>query len=185
MRKTIWTPTLAWIAAALSALVLAVAAPSELSVMGRLPSLKAKRLDQQPISLPSGLAANRTLALIAFHSSQRGEIDSWIEGMHLNQDRAIAWIRMPVLEDPGSARTRGEIENRLLERHISNGERARLVPVFTDREAFTRAAGLSGTEHASVLVVNRHGTVLARAEGLFDEEKGRALRETLLARGND
>jgi hypothetical protein len=56
--------------------------------------------------------------------------------------------------------------------------------VFTDRDAFIRAAGLSGTEHAWVLVLNREGKVLARAEGLYDEAKANALRETLLAQGD-
>ena len=49
--------------------------------------------------------------------------------------------------------------------------RARLVPVFTDREAFIRAAGLSSAKHASILVLNRDGKVLARAEGSFNEDK--------------
>jgi len=61
-------------------------------------------------------------------------------------------------------------------------DRARLVPVFTNREAFVRAAGLSNAEHASVLVLDREGKVLARAEGMFDEEKARALRQTLFAK---
>ena len=62
--------------------------------------------------------------------------------------------------------------------------RERIVPVFTDRQAFTRAAGLSGPYYASVLVLNRDGKILARAEGRFDENKAQALRETLLARGD-
>ena len=53
---------------------------------------------------------------------------------------ASAWLRMPVLEDPGQAHARSAIENRLLARYASEGERARLVPVFTDRAAFIRAA---------------------------------------------
>ena len=35
-----------------------------------------------------------------------------------------------------------------------------------------------------MLVLNRDGKVLARAEGRFDEDKAQALRETLLARGD-
>jgi hypothetical protein len=56
--------------------------------------------------------------------------------------------------------------------------------VFTDRQAFIRAAGLTGTEHVWVLVLDREGKVLARAEGPYDERKAQALRETLLARGD-
>jgi hypothetical protein len=74
------------------------------------------------------------------------------------------------------------MERRLLAKHPHAADRARLVPVFTNREAFARAAGMSGTEHAAVLVLDRDGHVLARAEGPFDESRAAALRETLFAR---
>jgi len=179
MKRTIWTPTLAWLAAASAALVLAFATPTESKFMGRLPTLTAKSLSQQPVVLPYGLPAQRTLALVAFDRGHRGEIDSWIQGLRLDSDASIPWFKMPVMNDPGSAGARTDIENRLLARHTAQIDRSRLVPVFTDRDAFVRAAGLSGTEHAGVLVLNRDGQVLARAEGMFDESKAEALRATL------
>src|SRR5688572_14521245 len=99
MRKTIWTPTLAWLGAVTAALVFAIAGPSETNVMGRLPTLTAKRLDQQRVVLPTALTANRTLVLVAFSREQRAEIDSWIQGLRLDQDSAIPWVKMPVLND--------------------------------------------------------------------------------------
>jgi len=184
MKHTIWTPTLAWLAAVTAALVLALAAPSESNVMGRLPELTVKRLDQQRIVLPRGLTADRTLALVAYSKAQRPEIESWIRGLRLDQDSTIAWFKMSVFNDPGDERERNAVERKLLAQHPADSERSRLVPVFTDREAFIRAAGLSGPEHVSVLVLNRDGKVLARAEGRFNEAKAQALRETLLARGD-
>jgi hypothetical protein len=184
MKRTMLTPTLAWLAAVSAALVLAFAAPSERHVMGQLPELTAKRLDQQRVVLPQGLMADRTLALVAYTRTQRTEIDSWIQGLSLDQNSPIAWIRMPVINDPGSDTQRNEIENRMLQRHPTLQDRSRLVPVFTDREAFVRAAGITSSDHASILVLNRDGKVLARAEGQFDEDKAQALRETLLARGD-
>ena len=184
MNRTIWTPTLAWLAAVSAALVLALAAPTESNVMGQLPTLMAKRSDKQVVALPSVLTAERTLALVAYTRNQRAEIDSWVHGLGLHQDSSIAWIKMPVINDPGDDHKRSAIETRIADRHPVVSERSRLVPVFTNREAFIRAAGLSSSEHASVLVLNREGKVLARAEGHFDEAKAQALRETLLARGD-
>ena len=182
MLNTIWTPTLAWIAAATGALVLALAGPSESNVMGRLPSPTARQLEQQPLApfLPSG----RALVLVGFSPNQRGEIRSWIDGLRLHQDSGIAWFKMPVLDDPGSDVARSAIENELLSRHAAGSQRSRLIPVFTNQGEFIRAAGLSGKDHASVLVLNRDGRVLARAEGQYDPDKAQALRETLSARGD-
>lgn len=168
-----------WPLAALLALVLAVVGPNESSVMGRLPALTAKRLDQRTVVLPGGLDAERTLALIGFDRRHRAEIESWIEGLNLHHDSAIAWVRMPVLNDPGNPAERQAIESRLLSRFNSPWERARLLPLFTDREAFIRAAGLSGSEHAHAVVFNRQGEVLARVEGPFDPDKAQSLREHL------
>ena len=184
MKKTIWTPTLAWLAAASGAFMLAVATPGESNLLGRLPPLTAKRLDQQLVVLPHGLPAERSLALVAFQLGQRGEVESWIKGLNLETDPSIPWFKMPVFNDPGSERARTDIENRMLARHPVGKDPSRLIPVFTDRQAFIRAAGLTGTEHAWVLVLDRQGKVLARAEGPYDEAKAQALRETLMSQGD-
>ena len=177
--KTIWIQIVAWLGAVTVALLLAFAAPDESALMGRLPALSAKRLNQQPIALPQGLPAGRTLALVAFERSHRGEIESWIKGMELRDNGPIEWLKMPIMDDPGSESARSDIERRILARHSALVDQSRLVPVFTNREAFIRAAGLSNADHAWVLVIGRDGQVLARAHGEYSEEKGQALRQTL------
>ena len=175
------TPVLGWVAAAGAALGLAVAAPHENWVLGRLPSIVAERLDQTPLVLPQELPSNRTLALVVFKGQQREEARSWIEGLQLHRDSSIAWLKLPVLDTPGDDGERRGIVERLLERHPGSAERARLVPLFINRDAFVRSTGLSSAEHASVLVLDRQGNVLARAEGPDEASKAQALRETLLA----
>lgn len=176
MRRTLWTPTLAWVAAAGGALVLAFASPSETTMMGRVPSPAAQRL-----GAPGQGSPDRVLAFVGFSRSQRPEINSWIRGLGLCEEEsaAIPWIKMPVLTDPGDEAARRAVEQRLVETHGPR-QSARLVPVFTDRDRFVREAGLSGREHASVLVLNRDGQVLAKAEGQFDADRATALRQTLL-----
>lgn len=177
--KTTWTGSLAWLLAVSGALALALAAPSDTSVMGQLPAFMARTLDQRAVVVPAGLPAERTLALITFHSSQRAHIDGWIQGLNLQADPSIAWLRMPVLNDPGNTAARSAIENKLLRHYPADAERARMMPVFTDRERFVRSAGLRGTDEVYAVVINRQGDVLARAEGAFDADKADKLRETL------
>ncbi|KQP49582.1 hypothetical protein [Pseudorhodoferax sp. Leaf274] len=175
--KRVWSPTLAWFLAVVAAVLLAVAAPTESSVMGRLPQLHARQLDQQPLALPEGLSGDRTLALISFHRDQRPAVDSWIQGLQLGHDASVRWLRMLVVNDPGDDAGRSEIETRLRERYAQ--EKAAVVPVFTDRAAFARSTGLSGVEQPHVVVLNRRGEVLARVQGPFNPDKARTLRATL------
>ena len=181
--KTTSTHTLAWLLAVSVALALASLAPNEASVMGHMPSFTARTLDRQALTVPDGLPAERTLALIAFRGTQQAHIDGWVQGLNLHGDPSIAWMRMPVLNDPGNAAARSVIEARLLRKYPADAERARLVPVFTDREQFVRSAGLNGTDQVYAVVINRRGEVLARAEGAFDVDKAKNLRETLLQQG--
>jgi len=174
MRRTLWTPTLAWLAAVSGALVLALVTPSESTLMGRLPVPATQRL-----GLP-GPASDRVLAFVGFDRSQGREIKSWIAGLRLCKQQAIPWIRMAVLRDPGTEAARRTAEQRLRQMHPREG--ARMVPVFADRDRFVREAGLAGRDHASVLVVSRDGQVLAKAEGQFDPARADALRQTLLER---
>ena len=182
--KTTSIYTFAWFAAAAVALALASASPTESRVMGKLPSLTSKRLDQAVVYLPADLPAGRTLALVAFNRSQRDEIESWIQGLNLHQDSSIAWVSMPVLQDPGTELARTHKENRMQERHVQSPYRERILPVFTNREAFLRSTGMSSADHAWVLVIDRDGQVLAKVEGQFNQAKAEALRETLLATDN-
>lgn len=175
----VWSNTLAWVAAVLAALFLALAAPTESSVMGKLPSLQTKFLDERPLALPDGLPADRTLALVSFHRNQRADVESWISGLQLGRDTSIPWLRMPVLNDPGDDAGRSAIASRIRSHYGDDMSTAAVVPVFTDRSAFVRAARLSGVERPSVLVLNRRGEVVARVEGKFDAGKAETLRQSL------
>ena len=181
--KPIWSYTLAWLLAVSAAVAMASAAPSELSVMGQLPAFTGQTLNRQTIAVPEGLPADRTLALIAFRGTQKPHIESWIQGLNLQADRSIVWMRMPVLDDPGSVAGRQAIEDKLLQRYPARAERDNLVPVFTNRAQVLRSAGLNGHDQVYAVVVNRQGEVLARAEGAFDADRAQNLRETLRQQG--
>ena len=172
-----------WLAAVGLAFALAFAAPTDSSVMGHLPSFMSQTLAKRPMTVPNDLPGERTLALITFKRTQKEHADSWIQGLNLKNDPSIQWIRMPVVNDPGTPQGRDEIQNRLLGRYTAEDERANLLPVFVDRNSFVRSAGLSGVEQGVVLIVNRQGEVLARVEGRFDEAKAQTLRETLQSKG--
>ncbi len=170
---------LAWLAAAALALMFAAASPNEASVMGQLPYHMSQTLLRRPLALPGELPSERTLALVTFQRAHRAQADSWIEGLNLKNDASINWLRLPVINDPGTATGRQAAEGRLLQNYPADTERAGVVPVFTNRSDFVRSLGLNGVAQSYAIVVNRQGDVLARVEGQFDADKAEILRATL------
>ena len=180
MNRTI--TTVVWLAVAATGIGFAFHYPSDNKVMGQLPAQATQTLSRTPVSLPEGLPSERTLALVTFSRNQRGQVDSWIEGMNLKNDPSISWVRIPVLSDPDTPDGRITAEKRLLERYTAEEERMKMLPMFINKAAFAKSTGLNSTEKAYAVVLNRQGEVLARVEGPFDAEKAQNLRETLLTK---
>jgi hypothetical protein len=170
-----------WLAVAATGFGFAIFSPNESQVMGQMPAHETRSLSRTPVNLPAGLPTERTLALVTFNRNQRGQADSWIAGLNLKNDSSISWVRILVLNDPGSPDARSDAEKRLLERYTAEAERSKMLPMFTDKAVFAQATGLSSTELAHAVVLNRQGDVLARVAGPFDVTKAQALRETLAA----
>ena len=170
-----------WLTAVAIAGALATFAPNDRAVMGRVPVLTVRGDMRVPALTPHPLAAERTLVLITFLPNQRTQADSWIAGLRLSEESSINWVRMPVLNDPGTSEARSAAEERLRQRYMADAEGSRLFPLFTNRADFARHAGLNGTDQFYALVLNQDGDVLARVAGDFDADKARVLRETLNA----
>lgn len=175
--KPIWTKPLTWLVVVVVAVLLALATPRGIGTLGHLPTGIGKSLahkaghsddDERPM-----------MVLVSFHKHHKSDADSWVEGLALHQNRAISWIRMPVMDDPGDVALRAAKQERVHARYQAEQERSRLLPVFTDRPAFMQATGLPNAEHMVVLVLNRSGDVLARVAGPYDEDKARIVRDTL------
>ena len=172
-RFTAWGSAGVWLAAGATAFGLMLLAPNERSVMGQLPPLAAKARDQHLLALPQELPAERTLALLVFRGDQKEEVRSWIDGMRLGQDQSNPWLKVRVLPPEGNARAAAPAVV------PPGGRPEHLLSVATNVNEFAQAMVLSGTEHAQVVVLGRDGQVLAKAQGAFDEDKARALLETL------
>ena len=163
-----------WLGAAAAAVGLGLVAPNERGLMGQLPPLAAKALDQRSLVLPQELPAERTLALLVFKREQKEEVRSWIDGLGLRKDPSIPWLKVRVM--PAGAVT---VEASAHSAGQGMLRPDRFVSVSTDTSRLAQSLGLPDTEHAQVVVLGRDGQVLAKAQGPFDEAKARALLETL------
>lgn len=175
--KPIWKYASTWFAVMALALLLALASPRH--AVGRLPPQVGQTVAPQVQAAAQG--SQRVIALVTFKREQRPEAESWIQGLQLDRSTAIPWVRMPVLADPGNEGARAQAQGRILVHYTKPEDRARLVPVITDREAFLQSTGMPDASSAYVLVLNSEGDVLARVQGAFDETKAQAVRDTLEA----
>jgi hypothetical protein len=138
------------------------------------PALEGRSLLGEPIALPGGLPAERTLVLVAFQRWQQPIVDGWIAravaaGVPLTPRGAptpmpVAVVEIPVLS-LGWKPARRFIENGMVASSRDPDVLARTIPVYTDVTAFRRALGIATTEEVHALVVDRRGAVLARAQG--------------------
>jgi hypothetical protein len=169
-----------WVGATSAAVGLGLVAPSESGLMGQLPPLAAKARDQRSLVLPQELPAERTLALLVFKQDQKEEARSWIDGMGLRKDPSIPWLKMRVVPAEAGPVALTMESSAHAARTMPAGLRPdRLLSVSTDTSRLVQAMGLFNTDHAQVVVLGRDGQVLAKAQGAFDEDKARALLETL------
>lgn len=176
--KPVWNNSWTWVGVVCAAVALAFAAPHEAGILGRLPGQVGSFLGQraEPVAVQGD---PRLLVLVSFHRDHRKDVDSWIEGLSLHQERGIDWVRMPVIHDPGDPAQRAAVESRLLARYVAPRDRERLVPVFMDIGTFLRSTGLPDEQRAYTLVIRRSGEVLARIPGAFDPDKGQQVQEIL------
>ncbi len=174
--KPIRTYPLTWILVVLLAIVLAFAGPRPHPALGRLPADIGEKLGKVPAAAVR--EDDRMIMVLTFRRDQRQAAENWIRGLRLHE-HAVAWVRMPVVDDPGEPALRAEAEGRLLARYAGPGERNNLLPLITNRAVFVQSTGLRDTSQASVLVINRRGDVLARVVGEYDTDKAAVVMDTV------
>ncbi len=61
----------------------------------------------------------------------------------------------------------------------SHQQRQRTITLYLDKVPFRAALGLRDESRIYVLLLDRDGNVVWRTEGIFDENKGNNLKQTL------
>jgi hypothetical protein len=153
----------------------------EQSVFPKMSSVDAESLSEKTLILPRDLPGEKTLILIAFARKQQTNIDTWINGMNLKAAK-FAWIETPVI-DPFYGLFSGFIQRGMRKGIPDAADRERTVTIFTSRADFLKSLGLpDSTDNIYVVVVDRAGNVLAKAEGDYSASKGDSLLEAFVTR---
>ena len=144
------------------------------------PVVTSANLSRQGFTLPADFEGDLNVLLIAFQRWQQRAVDTWIPFVRqLEQAHADArYYELPVIQRM----------NVLGRTFINQGmragipdpvARARTITLYVDKPAFRQALELPHEKDIYVLLVDREGNVLWRAEGIFTPEKGESLAAAL------
>jgi hypothetical protein len=146
----------------------------------QFPTVSGLNLQRQELTLPQDFQGERSLVLIAFRQWHQTQVDTWIP---LARQLEAAHPGLFYYELPTIQRL-----NVLARTFVNEGMRAgipdpvareRTITLYLDKRAFRQALQLPGEESIYVLLLDRQGQVLWRAEGAFTPDKGESLASVL------
>ena len=168
------------------------AAPDRSEPPARFPDVTGRTLLDAELQLPADLPGVRTLAVIAFRRNHQSTVDRWIEravaaGIPPTSRGAAGPLPVAVVEIPVLG-AQWRVARRVIDGGMSSAIRdpdvlARTITVYTDATRFRRSLGIRGGDEVQALVVDRAGSVLARASGEPDEAAWARLAAVLDAPG--
>jgi hypothetical protein len=144
----------------------------------QFPTVTGSNLHRRKVTLPQDLQGELNLVLIAFQQWQQTQVDTWIpfarqlEGIH----PGVRYYELPTIQRL----------NFVARTFINEGMRAglpdpvvreRTITLYLDKDEFRQALQLPHEDDIFVLLLDRQGQVLWRAEGDFAPEKGESLAE--------
>jgi hypothetical protein len=149
----------------------------------QFPQVRGTNLERQQVRLPHDFEGHFNLLLIAFQQWQQRLVDSWIPvAQHLEQQYpGLVYYELPTIQS----------RNILAKTFINEGMRAgipnpkarqRTITLYLDKRVFRRALAIDREDTIHILLINRQGEVLWRAEGQYNEEKNLALTRAIEAR---
>jgi hypothetical protein len=142
----------------------------------QFPTVSGSNLQRNKLTLPQDFQGELNLVLIAFQQWQQTQVDTWIPfARQLEKDHpAVRYYELPTIQRL----------NTLARTFINEGMRAgipdlvareRTITLYLDKKAFREALQLPGEDDIHVLLLDRQGWVLWRAEGAFTPDKGESL----------
>jgi hypothetical protein len=146
----------------------------------QFPTVTGSNLLREKRSLPGDFEGELNLVFVAFQQWHQREVDTWIPFAR-QLERTHPQVRY--YELPTIRRL-----NVLSRTFINEGMRAgipdpvareRTITLYVDKDRFRQALQLPTEDHISVLLLDRQGTVLWRAEGLFASEKAESLESAV------
>jgi len=146
----------------------------------QFPVVTSANLSRRGFTLPADFEGDVNVLLIAFQRWHQRVVDTWIPFVRqLEQAHDdVRYYELPVIQRM-NVLGRTFINEGMRAGIPDRVARARTITLYVDKAAFRQALGLPHEEDIYVLLVDREGNVLWRAEGIFTPEKGESLAAAL------
>lgn len=154
-------------------------ASSQTAVFPRLTSYSLSKIK---LNLPRDFSGRLDLLLISFRPDQQGDIDTWMPVAQALQHTHFdfRWYQLPV----------SERENFIFRWWDNSSMRSDetdpetwpwIVPLYVDTKGFRRSLQIPTDRQITVLLVDKQGSVLWRAEGAMTPDKRDSLKSAVAA----
>ena len=144
------------------------------------PKVSGSNLLRQKMVLPAALSADFNVVLVAFQQWQQAQVDTWIPFVEQLESRvdSLRYYELPVIQRMNVlART---FINEGMRAGIPNQKaRERTITLYLDKGDFRRSLAMPHEDDIYILLLDRQGEVLWRAEGGFTPEKGEGLERVI------
>lgn len=143
----------------------------------QFPAVTGSNLQRKKLDLPQDFQGDLNLVFIAFQQWQQDQVDTWIPFARQLEEihSGVRYYELPTIQRLNVlART---FVNEGMRAGIPDPvARARTITLYLDKGSFRQALQLPHEDDIYVLLLNRKGKVLWRAEGAFTPDKGDSLK---------
>lgn len=168
----------------LLSMTLAAGAAAQSAPPAVFPTVSSDSLSKAHVTLPTDLNRDRNLMLLYFKLDQQPDVNAWNGAF----DRWRATDPAPGVYNclvlPRSNFLSRWWQNSSLRSDTQDANRRNTtVPLYVDRTEFLKQLGISSQKQVVVLVTDRQGKVLARADGPPSDESRAAIHNALSPAG--
>ncbi len=137
------------------------------------PTITAENLNKEEITLPTDLAGNPALILVAYKQQQQTNVNTWLDRMDEIQTAipGVQIIETPTISSGRWGWMAGFIDGGMRSGIPDPDARARTITLYTDVSLFNQALMIEDTDTIYAVLLDEAGEVVTTIEGDFTEEK--------------
>lgn len=148
----------------------------------RFPDVTGSNLEGRKFHLPNDFEGELNIVALVFFGNHQSMVNSWVStASSLTQGNPkLHFYEIPTLTNDNKP-FQGLIDGIMHSGIPDKTARESTITLYLDRRAFLKTAGLPHDRTIYILLVNRAGQILWRADGAFKAELGNALEQAIKA----